>query len=398
MKKQEVVIVGGGFGGVKSALELAGHPAFHVTLIADKPFFEYFPMMYHTATGGSKIVSSIPLGEIFRGKRINIIISEAQKLQRKDKLLQLKNGQKLKYDILILALGTVVNYFNIPGMAEYSYNIKSLSGAEKLKQHLHENLMDPIHRDDRYIIIGGGPTGIELAGALPNYIKYLRKRHGVKGRGKPRIELVEAAPRLMPRMPHSVSRALAKRLRRQGVRLHFKKPVQAENADTLLLDGKPIRTKTVIWTAGIANNPFFKKNKFQLAENGRVQVDQLLQAWPGVFVIGDNADTKYTGMAQTALHDAIYVTKNLKRWAAGKQPLAYKPKRPVYITPVGKGWAMVTWGGLHFYGRLGWWLRKAADWIGYRDVEPWWRATDRLMADRLKEDNCLVCATKVYAD
>lgn len=398
MKKQEVVIVGGGFGGVKSALELAGHPAFHVTLVADKPFFEYYPMMYHTATGGSKIVSTMPLGEIFKGKRINIIISEAQKLQRKNKTLRLKNGQKLPYDILILALGNVANYFNIPGMAEYSYNIKSLHGAEKLKQHLHDNLMDPIHRDDRYIIIGGGPTGVELAGALPGYIKYLRKRHGIKGRSKPRIELVEAAPRLMPRMPHSVSRALAKRLRKLGVRLHFKKPVQSESADTLLLDGKPIRTKTVIWTAGITNNPFFKNNNFQLAENGRVQVDQLMQAWPGIFVIGDNADTKYTGMAQTALHDALYISKNLKRWAAGKQPHAYKPKRPIYITPAGKGWAVVAWGSLHLYGRIGWWLRKAADWIGYRDVEPWWKATDRLLADRLREDNCLICATKIHVD
>lgn len=398
MRKQEVVIVGGGFGGVKSALELAGHASFRVTLVADKPFFEYYPMMYHTATGGSKVVSTVPLGEIFKGKRINIIISEAKTLQRKNKTIRLKNGQKLSYNILILALGTVTNYFDIPGMAEYSFSIKSLQGAEKLKQHLHDNLMDPVHREDRYIIIGGGPTGVEIAGALPEYIKYLRKRHGVKGRSKPRIELVEAAPRLMPRMPHSVSRALAKRLRRLGVRLHFKKPVQSESADTLLLDGKPIRTKTVIWTAGIANNPFFKDNNFLLSENGRVQVDQLMQAWPGIFVIGDNADTKYTGMAQTALHDAMYVTKNLKRWAAGKQPHIYKPKRPIYITPAGKGWAVVSWGGLHFYGRIGWWLRKAADWIGYRDVEPWWKATDRLLADRLREDNCLICATKVHAD
>lgn len=398
MRKQEVVIVGGGFGGVKSALELAGHPSFHVTLVANKPFFEYFPMMYHTATGGSKVVSTIPLGEIFRDKRIEIVIDEAEKLNRAKKTLKLKSGAKLEYDILILSLGNVTNYFGIPGMAEYSYGIKSLRDAEELKTHLHKHLIEKSEPDNNYIIIGGGPTGVELAGALPSYVRYLMRQHGIKSRKKVHVDLIEAAPRLMPRMPESVSRALAKRLRRQGVKLYFKKPVQSESADTLLLDGKPIRSHTVIWTAGIANNPFFAANKFLLAQNGRVQVDELLQAWPGIFVIGDNADTKYTGMAQTALHDAKFVTENLKRHADGKRPYAYKPKRPIYVTPVGKGWAVVVWGKLHIYGRLGWWLRRAADWIGYRDVEPWWKATNRLLADAKKEDNCLVCATKIHAE
>lgn len=397
MKKQEVVIVGGGFGGIKSALELAGHPSFSVTLVTNKPFFEYYPMMYHTATGGSKTVSTMPLGELFAGKRIQIIVDEATKLDRKAKTLKFKTGQKLSYDILILALGTVPNYFGIPGMEEYSHSIKSLHDAEKFKAHLHQQFMDKKQPDTNYIIIGGGPTGVELAGVLPSYIKYLRKQHGIKSKRKIHVDLVEAAPRLMPRMPESVSRTLARRLRKVGVKLYFGKPVQAETADMLLLDGRPIRTHTVVWTAGIANNPFFKNNGFILSDNGRVQVDQLMQAWPGIFVIGDNADTKYTGMAQTALHDAKYVTKNLKRYANGKRPLAYKPKKPVYVVPVGKGWAVVVWGKLHIYGRLGWILRRAADWIGYRDVEPWWKATDRLMADRDREDNCLVCATKVNA-
>lgn len=397
MKKQEVVIVGGGFGGVKSALELAGHEAFRVTLVANKPFFEYYPMMYHTATGGSKVVSTMPLGEIFRGKRIEIVIDEATKLNRKGKTLSLKSGKKLPYDILILSLGNVTNYFGIKGMQEYSFGIKSLHDSEQLKAHLHQSFINKRQPDSNYIVIGGGPTGVELAGALPGYIRYLMKQHGVKGRRKVHVDLVEAAPRLMPRMPESVSRALARRLRHLGVRLYFKKPVQAASAETLLLDGKPIRSHTVIWTAGISNNPFYTANNFILNPNGRVQVDELMQAWPGIFVIGDNADTKYTGMAQTALHDAKFVTQNLKRHAAGKRPFAYKPKTPVYITPVGKGWAVVVWGRLHIYGRLGWWLRRAADWIGYRDIEPWWKATSRLLADEQREDNCLVCATQVHA-
>lgn len=397
MKKQQVVIVGGGFGGVKSALELAEHPSFHVTLIANKPFFEYFPMMYHTATGGSKIVSSIPLGEVFANKRISVVIDSAVKISRQKKSLTLKSGSKLDYDILILSMGNVTNYFNIPGMDKYSFGIKSLRDTEELKAHLHQQFTDKLDLDSHYVVVGGGPTGVEIAGALPGYIKQLRKLHGVRSKKKVHVDLIEASNRVMPRMPRRVSRIVRRRLRHLGVKLYFGRPVQAETADSLLLDGRPIRSHTVIWTAGIANNPFFAENHFQLSQNGRVQVDQLLQAWPGVFVIGDNADTPYCGMAQTALYDADFVTNNLKRHAKGKRPLAYKAKKPIYVTPVGNNWAAVVWGKLHIYGRLGWMLRRAADWIGYRDIEPWWKATDRLFADDVREDNCLVCATKVSA-
>ncbi len=396
MHKQRVVIVGGGFGGVKAALELALHPSFEITLVADRPFFEYHPMMYHTATGGSKIVSSMPLGEVFADKKISIILEQAKKLDRTKKLLTLTSGTVLPYDQLILAVGSVTNYFNVPGMQEYSYGIKSLVDAEKLKAHLHHQLIEDKSPDANYIIIGGGPTGIELAGALPGYIQYVMRLHGIKAR-KVHVDLVEAAPRLMPRMPVSISRAIARRLRHLGVKLYLHQPVQAETADALMLNGKPIRSHTVIWTAGLTNNPFFTKNKFILGPNGKVQVDKFLQAYPQVFVLGDNADTPFTGMAQTALYDAIFVADNLKRKADGKKPYEYKPRRPVYITPVGPHWAVVVWGRLHLYGLAGWLLRRVADWVGYHDLEPWWRATDRLLADSRREDNCLTCATKVLA-
>lgn len=391
MKTKKVLIVGGGFGGVKSAIELAQHEGFKVTVLTDSPSFQYHPTLYHTATGGSREVSSIPLHDIFHDDKVEVVLGTATKLDRTRKIITTEKGDKHSYDILILSLGAVTNYFGIKGMKEYSFGIKSLAEAEELKKHLHDQLIDDLKPDLNYIIVGGGPTGIELAGALPGYVKRIMKQHGLRDR-KIHIDLVEAAPHLMPRMPKSVSRSFEKRLRHLGIKLYLDTPVQAETANTILMNGKYVRTHTVVWTAGIANNPFFEANGFILAKNHKVQVDKLLQAWPGVFVIGDNADTPYSGMAQTALYDAKFVAENLIRHSKGEHPYAYKAKKPIYVTPAGPKWASVVWGPLHLYGWLGWVVRQAADWIGYWDLQPWWRATELLLASTDREDNCPVCA------
>lgn len=391
MHKRKVLIVGGGFGGVKAALELSKHDAFQVTLLSDRDSFHYHPGLFHTATGGASSVSEIPLAEIFQDREGSIIIGRAKWLNRNERTITTEDGQTVHYDILILALGTITNYFGIKGLKEYSYGIKSIEEAEELKAHLHQHMIEENRPDLHYAIVGGGASGVELAGALPGYIRKIMRQHGLKDR-KVSIDLIEAAPRLMPNMPKLVSRAYARRLRHLGVKVHVHTPVQGETSTSLLMNGEAMTSETVIWTAGTANNPFFKENNFILSYNGKVQVDKLLQAWPGIYVIGDNADTPYSGMAQTAIHDALSVSENLVRHVDGKLPYAYKPKRPVYVTPVGKRWAAVLWGKFEIYGFPGWLLRKAADWLAYRDVEPWWKATQRLLDTMNEEDDCPLCA------
>jgi NADH dehydrogenase len=385
MAQKQVVIVGGGFGGIKAALELSKHDQFRVTLISDRDTFRYYPSLYHTATGGSRYVSTIPLGEIFGGKKVSVVTDTVTSIDREGKTVKTADGRDIDFDHLILALGVVTNYFGIKGLQEFSFGIKSLEEATELKEHLQEQLIDQRRPDLNYIVIGGGPSGVELAGMLPSYIKWLMRKHGIKGRAF-HIDLVEAAPRILPRSPETVSRSVTKRLKRLGVKVITGKPVQAETADALLVGGKPIRSHTVIWTAGVTNHPFFAGNKFLMAQNGKVQVDKYLRAWPNIYVIGDNASTPYSGMAQTALHDAHYVSRSLIAKSRGKKPKPYAPKKPIYVTPAGPKWAAVVWGPLHLYGRLGWWFRRAADWIGYRDVEPWWKASARFMAENIKED------------
>lgn len=391
MSKHKVVIVGGGFAGVKTALELSDDQRFQITLITDRIDFRYYPTLYRTATGGRRMISTIPLSEIFEGKGIHIIHDQVASLDRGTHTVKTKVGHEVGFEAIIFALGVQTNYFNIEGLKELSYGIKTPDDAEVLKQHLHRQLIETNAPDLNYVVIGGGPTGIELAGALPVYIRHILKKHGLERRAV-HVDLIEAAPRLLPRMPRDISRMVARHLRKSGVRLYLKTAVQAQTADALMVHDKAIRSHTVIWTAGVMNNPFFTDQGFQLTHTGKVRVDQFLQSEPGIYVIGDNADTPYSGMAQTALLDGKYVAQNLKRIADHEDPRPYTAKKPVYVFPAGPGWAAVLWGKMRFYGRLGWMLRSLADLVAYHDYEPWRLASRRWMAGEDTEESCPICA------
>lgn len=390
MTKEKVLIVGGGFGGVKAALELADDNRFAVTLLSDRQDFRYYPSLYHTATGGRKANSSILLQQLFTDKPLKLAYGKAASLDRKSKTITANDGQVYAYDTLVLALGVVTNYFGIEGLQEFSYGIKSVEEAERFKTHLHRQLIDERKPDLNYVIVGAGPTGIELAGALPHYLKQLMKAHGIHNRAI-HIDLIEAAPRLLPRLPHDTSRMVRRQLKRLGIRLYLGKTVQGETADTLMVSGKPITSHTVVWTAGVTNHPFFGANGFTLTHRGKVATDIYLQADDNIFVLGDNANTPFSGMAQTAINDAKFVAANLKRRAAGKDFSSYVARRPITVLPAGPKWAAVIWGKLRLYGWLGWTLREAADWVAFRDYEPWQQATEQWLTEFGAEDNCPVC-------
>lgn len=389
--KHHVLIVGGGFGGVKAALELSREPGFAVTLLTDRPDFCYYPALYHTATGGLRSESSIPLTDFLPTDRVTLAIGFAETLDRKHKTITTREGHIIPYDTLILAMGVVTNYFGIQGLSEYSYGIKSREEVLRLKNHLHKQMLDEHEPDLNYVIVGAGPTGIELAGVLPEYIRTIMKNHHVKQRAV-HVDLIEAQPRLLPHSSKDTSRAVRKHLRKLGVRLYLGKSVGGETADALVVDGKPITSHTVVWTAGTANNPFYDNNHFASCNRHKVVVDEYLMAEPDIYVIGDGASTQYSGFAQTALHDARFVARNLIRESRGKAPRKYKAKQPIAIITAGPNWAAVDWGNWHFYGLLGWWLRLAADWSAFHDFERWWPATEQWSTEFGLEETCPVCA------
>lgn len=391
-KKQRILIVGGGFGGVKTALELCEDERFDVTLLTDGSDLRYYPTLYRTATGSKRANSSIPLTTIFEDRRVTIVRGTAASMDRKARTVTTAEGQEYGYDTMVIGLGVVTNYFGIKGMDKYSFSIKTQDEVARLKRHLHEQLLKHKAPDLNYVIVGAGPTGIELAGVLPEYIRHIMKNHGVKRRAV-HVDLIEAMPRLLPRLPKDTGRMVARQLRRLGVRLYTGSMVQAATADDLTVNGKLIQSHTVIWTAGVTNHPFFKENGFAMTNNGKVATDVYLQAEPDIFVIGDNANTPYSGLAQTALRDGEFVATNLKRRASGRKLKSYSPKQPVTVIPAGSRWAAVVWGRLRIYGWLGALLRDAADLVGFHDLEPWNKAIPQWYTAFEKDDDCDVCAT-----
>lgn len=299
------------------------------------------------------------------------IIDSIESVNATGKTVRGASGTVYHYETLIMAIGVVTSYFGIPGLETYSYGIKNQAEIKKLKQRLFIDIAEKHLLDRNYVVVGAGPTGVELSAALGTYLKRLAKHYGVK-KHRTRIHLIEAAPRVLPRSSERTSRVVTTRLRQLGVIVQTNKKVEREHANTLVVSGRPIESHTVIWTSGVSNHPLFAAHPeiFSLAKNGRVVVDEYLQAHEQIYVIGDNAATPYTGLAQTALHEGVVVAQNLKRISLGKKPKKYAPRLPVSAIPVGTGWAVVEWRWIKLYGWIGGLIRRAADIVGYSELLP----------------------------
>jgi NADH:ubiquinone reductase (H+-translocating) len=387
-----IVIVGGGFAGLKTALELASNPDLKITLISDRDHFLYYPALYSTATGHSHLESVVPLSKIIGDHSVKLVIDKIEGYDPTRKTLTGAAGTHYTYDIVVFALGVVTNYFGIPGLDTYSYSIKSKSEVDRFKHHLHDELASDRHMDKHYVVVGAGPTGVELSAALVSYLHRIADAHHIK-HGKIRVQLVEAAPRVLPRMSERASNRVLHRLKQLGVDVKTGRKVEAEDSDSIEIDGKDVPTKTVVWTSGVSNNPFFAHHDhfFKLAPNGKVTVDQYMQAGDSTYVIGDNAATPYAGLAQTALHDAHFVAADIRATYGGLTRHAYRPIKPPVVVPVGENWAIFEWYGIIITGIFGAWIRRAADLVGYHDLLPIGQALGTWRAQNIIDDNCEIC-------
>lgn len=380
----QITIVGGGFGGVKAALELSKSKKNHITLISDKTDFQYYPGLYGTATGKSHLQSWVPLGEIFAGRdNINVIIDTITKIDKSAQTLTGESGTVYGYHTVILSLGSVTTYFGIKGLDQYAYGIKSAAEIKRLKQHLFDEFSQPEGADANFLIVGAGPTGVELAASLGTYLHKLKKHYN-KPEPNIKITVIEAAPRVLPRMSEAASKLVEARLKKLGVHVELNKKVEEETVDSLIVSGKPIKSHTVIWTSGVANNPFYDANadQFTFSKNHKIVVNEYLRESEHVYVIGDNAFTSFCGLAQTALHDGIFVAAHLM---GSKKK--YVAKMPPVVVPVGENWAIFEYKKLRLTGNPASLIRSAADFVGYSDLLPFGQALGVWHAQRIWEDD-----------
>lgn len=341
-----ILIVGGGFGGVTAARHLAERrlPGVEITLIADEPWLEYYGVLYRLIRGGPVSQACIPLQMVLPAS-VKVVLGRAEAVDPTQKTVHGKGGAVHPYDTLILAPGAEPAYFGIPGMKENALSMSNIHDALKLRGVLQGGA-------DRFVVIGGGATGVEVSGELIS-------KKGV------RVDLVEGMDRLLPSTSPATSARVLRRLARLGVNVRLNTPVASvENGAVRLQDGTTIDGATVVWTAGVqASSLLASITGVERDKRGRAIVDEHLRAkgLGDIFVLGDSAATPFSGMAQTAYADGLFVAKLIAAERTSRVLPAYAPSAPAYAIPAGRGWAAVKFLFIRAYGFPGYVLRRAAD-------------------------------------
>lgn len=369
-----VVVVGGGFGGVKAALELSKRQIGKITLISDHSYFLHHATLYATATGRSAEESVIPLNVIFeKHPNVEIVTDKVSGFDPHRHLIS-SERKDYHYDKLVLALGSVTTFFGIKGLAEHAYGIKTFEEVEQFQEHIHDEV---VHQklDKEYFVIGAGPTGVEMASALNQYLKSIKDIFRLK-HSQPKVTLVEAKDRILPHMSQTASDKVRRELKKQGIRVLVDHKVTALDDGKITIEGKLYPTTTAVWTSGVTNNPFFTKNAgyFDIAKDKRVLVNPYLEALEDVYVIGDNNTVKHSGMALPALKQATHVAKNITRIATKRPQTGFRPSSVPTGLPVGEHWGYVEWLGLYIAGRSGRTVRRWMELYGYCQLVPFHKA------------------------
>jgi NADH dehydrogenase len=363
MAQPRIIIVGGGFGGLAAAKALRKTPA-EVILIDRSNHHLFQPLLYQVATAvltPSQIAT--PIRSILRNhKNVTVIMGEVTGVDKERKQVLVSDADRqavpIAYDYLILASGATHSYFGHNEFEEFAPGMKSVADAvasrNKILQAFEqaEAEEDPIlHRDLlTFVLIGAGPTGVEMASALAVLIRSsLKSEFRRINPASARIVLVDMAPRVLPPFSESLSEAAKRRLEKLGVEVRLGHSVDRIDADGIVVGGERIPSKTVIWTAGVAPSPAGKWLKVETDRAGRVRVqnDVTVPGHPEIFVVGDTASFEengkpLAGVAQVAMQQGRYAGKVLHARITGRTPpgpFSYFDKGTMAV--VGKGFAVL---------------------------------------------------------
>jgi NADH dehydrogenase len=389
-----VVIVGAGFGGLWAAKALAGAPV-DVLLLDQHNYHTFLPLLYQV--GSAELEPGYiaqPIRMILRRrKNVNFLMARVIAVDGEAKVVKTagpvpRTVRTIPYDYLILATGSVSRFFGIPGAAEHAFPLKTMEDGIILRNHILQCFEAAWPEPDEgrrrllltFAVVGGGPTGVEYAGALSELIYGpLAKDFRGMNMDEPRIILLEALDRLLATMPEKLGRYAAERLRRKRVEVRLDATVSEVTPECVYLkDGSAIPTATVIWTAGVGGEDVARQSGFPTLKNGTVPVLPTLQLpdHPDVYVIGDLAafaeeDDRYLPMlAPVAIQQGERAAKNIQRQMAGQEPYIFRYRDKGSMATIGRSAAVAHIAGLAFTGFIAWiiWLAiHLAELIGFRN-------------------------------
>jgi NADH:ubiquinone reductase (H+-translocating) len=378
-----VVVVGGGFGGLYAAHAL-GKASVQVTLIDRRNFHLFQPLLYQVATGGlSPANIAAPLRAVLKRQRnTRVLLGEVIDFDLARRQVILKDGSE-PYDSLIVATGSSHHYFGHPEWAAYAPGLKSIEDATNIRRRIlsafekAEWCADAEERQAllTFVIVGGGPTGVELAGAVGEVAhSTLRGNFRSINPAQSRILLLEGLDRILSHYPPKLSAKAAKSLNRLGVTVHTGTVVTDVQPDRVAIrcgdKTEIVRTRTVLWGAGVEASPLAKAlgkaTGAEVDRSGRVvvQPDLTLAGHPEVFVIGDMANYSYQGgkplpgVAQVAMQQGRYVADLIQRRLRGAVPVAFHYKDRGTLATIGRAAAVADLGWIRLSGTLAWliWL------------------------------------------
>ena len=370
----QVVIIGGGFAGLAAARRLRKVPC-EVTMVDRHNHHVFQPLLYQVATAGlSPGDIASPIRWILRKQaRLRVLLANVDRIDTAAKQLVLDRGQRLRYDYLIVAAGATHSYFGHDEWSGTAPGLKTLDDALAIRRRLllafeeAERETDPARQRLllTFVLIGGGPTGVELAGALAEIARQaLKLEFDAVDPASARILLLEAGPSILPAFPANLRDSARRALQRLGVEVREGRAVTNVEPGVVSVGDERIEAHTIVWAAGVAAEPISRDLSQELDRAGRVIVNSDLSV-PGqtaVFVAGDLASFSHQtgkplpGVAQVAKQQGAHAAANIGRLIAGQPTRPFHYYDPGNMATIGRNAAIADFGFLRVSGYLGWLL------------------------------------------
>jgi NADH dehydrogenase FAD-containing subunit len=383
-----VVVVGAGFGGLQAARRLAALPV-QLTVIDQRNHHLFQPLLYQVATAGlSPADIAAPIRSVLSGRaNARVLLARVTGIDRATREV-VAEGRRAPYDTLVVATGARHSYFGHDEWEPFAPGLKSIEDATGIRRRIllafehAEAATDMADRHARltFVVVGGGPTGVELAGAIAELGKVALARdfNAIDPRDA-RVVLIEAGPRLLPSFPETLSGKALRALESLGVEVKLGNPVTACDAEGVSLGGQRIAARTILWAAGVTASPAAAWLDAKHDKAGRVEVgpDLTLPGDPSVFVIGDTARVRgadgavLPGVAPVAKQQGEHVARVIAARLHGRPaPAPFRYRDAGSLATIGRGRAVADFGWLRLSGRLAWLLWGAvhiAFLIGFRN-------------------------------